>query len=422
MIMPRFRLAMILCCVLVGTAPLKALAARQGNEAGKAPPASEPAALAPNWIGLPAGGGLLSWMERGTGKAVRLRYRTTGPTGFGPPASALEFDDGFVNWADVPALAPFKGEGAGKGDGAGPHYLAARLRMLGEGTYAYGISTAHSQDGGVTWGKPRWLHSDRSESEHGFVTLLPRPSGGLRAFWLDGRGTLAGGPMTLRTRALSPAGEWGPEEELDGRTCDCCPTRAVNLKAGRVLVAWRDRSADEVRDMAYALGTPTESGALKWSMPRTLHDDGWKIAGCPVNGPALAAPAAGQTGPLAAAWFTMGRNARPRVLLALSTNEGESFSAPLTIDGGDPLGRVDLAYAPNGGLAIVWLEKGEQGAQWRLRLLEPSGELSAPRTVAEVPAERSSGFARLVPVGGDLSLVWTRTGRGLGIAELDLSE
>ncbi|MDP6370579.1 MAG: hypothetical protein QF615_13300, partial [Planctomycetota bacterium] len=73
MIMPRFRLAMILCCVLVGTAPLKALAARQGNEAGKAPPASEPAALAPNWIGLPAGGGLLSWMERGTGKAVRLR-------------------------------------------------------------------------------------------------------------------------------------------------------------------------------------------------------------------------------------------------------------------------------------------------------------------------------------------------------------
>ena len=82
---------------------------------------------------------------------------------------------------------------------------------------------------------------------------------------------------------------------------------------------------------------------------------GSEIAGCPVNGPALAA----RDGRIAAAWFTMGRNQRPRVLLAVSHDGGESFGKPEAIDSGSPMGRVDLVYAVGvnnwGGLARIEL-------------------------------------------------------------------
>jgi hypothetical protein len=382
--------------------------------------------MAARWIGSAGtgSGGLLSWIERGDGDEVLLRYRMTSVEGFGPVSTAIRFDDGFVNWADVPALARF-GTGATGGsvgsedDQPGPpQFLAARLRMLGEGTYAYGVSTSISRDGGATWEEPVWLHGDRSETEHGFVTLTPLGDGGVQAFWLDGRKMLKGGPMTVRTRRLSAAGVWGEEQEVDDRACDCCPTAAVRVGKDRVLVAWRDRTQSEVRDISFSLGTPDGEGQLQWSMPKTVHDDGWKIAGCPVNGPALAA----RDDRIAAAWFTMGRNQRPRVLLAVSHDGGESFGKPEAIDSGSPMGRVDLVYLPDGRLAVSWLEQVGEAAEWRLRVVDREGSVGEARTLTEVPAERSSGFVRLVPMGGDVSLVWTRQGRGLGVMSLGLSE
>ena len=71
------------------------------------------------------------------------------------------------------------------------------------------------------------------------------------------------------------------EEELDARVCDCCQTAAVATQRG-LLVAYRDRGPDEVRDISVVR---FESG--RWTEPHPLHSDGWKIAGCPVNGPAM---------------------------------------------------------------------------------------------------------------------------------------
>ena len=90
------------------------------------------------------------------------------------------------------------------------------------------------------------------------------------------------------------------EAMLDPRVCDCCQTSAVATKDG-IFVAFRDRSNSEVRDISYV-----RFSNRKWSPPKTLYPDNWKIAACPVNGPAVSA----KDNQLVVAWFTVARGSR----------------------------------------------------------------------------------------------------------------
>ena len=311
----------------------------------------------------------------------RLRVSRLRGTRWGEPAIVVEGEGLFANWADTPAVA----EG---GDGA---LVATWLEKLGAGTYAYGVAWASSGDGGRTWRREGWLHADRSPSEHGFVALAPSGRG-VRAVWLDGRKTHDGGPMTLRT-ALVEGGRVVGERELDDRVCDCCSTAAIDATAGLV-VAYRDRSGEELRDIAVRLvGASGEARAV------ALAADRWTIPGCPVNGPALAS--LGRA--VALAWFT-GEGERPRVRAAFSGDGGESFSAPVLVDGDRPWGRVDVALDGSGAV-VSWLGGGEERAPVRLARVGPRGP-ARPITVATTAAARASGVPRLLAVGDRLLVAW----------------
>jgi len=138
------------------------------------------------------------------------------------------------------------------------------------------------------------------------------------------------------------------------------------------------------------------------SAPRTLHRDGWKIAGCPVNGPAADA----RDDRLAIAWYTRADD-EPRVLLALSSDGATSFAPPLRLDDGDPLGRVDVKILRDGAVVVSWLEKVESGAEIRLRRIDLSRVAAPPVTVARTKALRESGFPRLALASGELFVAWT---------------
>jgi hypothetical protein len=127
--------------------------------------------------------------------------------------------------------------------------------------------------------------------------------------------------MTLRSALIAPDGQVSHPFEIDDRVCECCPTAAVRTADG-VLVAYRDRSENEVRNIGL-----TRFDGDEWSDPYLLHDDGWQINGCPVNGPALAADG----NRVAAAWFTA-PNSRPRVQVAFSDDGGRQFGEPLVVD------------------------------------------------------------------------------------------
>jgi len=284
-----------------------------------------------------------------------------------------EGSDWLLNWADIPAAAV----------DAGGTLLGTWLARAGPGR-AYG--TRFRVVGTAAGGEPRPLEDHRGPGEHGFVSLgvLAGPEEGFLALWLDGRA--AEGPegeTRLYARTVARDGRLGPETLVDPRTCSCCPTSLVRLQDGGFLAAWRDRSEDEVRDIAVARFDGTA-----WGAPRALHADGWQLDGCPVNGPRLAAGPAG----VAATWFN---GAEGSVLVSFGDPSGEAFGAPLRVDDGAAVGRGDAVFLPDGALLVGWLEYGGRDSTWRVRRVTAAGEAGPSLVVDSTSSERSSGFLRM---------------------------
>ena len=342
------------------------------------PPAA-PGAMAPQLAASRDGGAWLSWLEP-HGDGHRLRVARFGGGAWGEPATVVAGEAFFANWADVPSVAE---------DGKGT-LLAHWLEMTGEGAYDYGIELARSTDGGATWSRLGPLHADGVPAEHGFVTLLGDPDGGFEAFWLDGREMPAGGPMTLRAARVGPDGP-AAERLLDEKVCDCCPTAAARTADG-LLVAYRDRTDEEVRDNLVMV-----RHGDRWSAPQPIADEGWRIAACPVNGPAVAVA----DGRAAVAWFTAADD-RPRVEAAWRRPDG-GFGPPALVDDRRPLGRVGAASLPDGSAAISWLS-ADGGV--RVRRLRPDGSLGAPLLLARTSTARASGIPRVVGTSEALLVAW----------------
>ncbi len=314
----------------------------------------------------------------------------------------------FANWADRPGVV----QGGGP-DGA---LFAWWLAKSGDSTYAYSVHVARSDDLGATWRPLGLLHGDPTPAEHGFVSMVPEGDG-VRAFWLDGRETVEGRPMTLRTVHVGERVERETEELLDESVCDCCNTAAV-VTADGPLVVYRDRTGEEMRDHRAVRRIPDG-----WSAPYEVASDGWKIAACPVNGPAAAV--AGDA--LWVAWFTAA-GGEARVYAARSTDAGRTFSEPLRVDAAAaegapaPLGRLALVADPDGaGDAFVsWLgtadgADGKRVAVVRVRRLAagPGGAVPAMGPVVDVArteSSRASGVPRMLfdptSEGDRLLLAW----------------
>jgi len=345
---------------------------------------------------LAAGGGRvhLSWLAR-NGAQATFAYATYSQNAWSEPHTIAAGPGMFANWADFPSFAPLA-------DGT---FAAHWLEKHGDSKYAYDVDVTRSLDG-VNWSAPSHPHRDGTAAEHGFVSIVPEMLGGGTCIWLDGReyeGKEEGAPgvqMQLRTATWLPGGEWSDETVLDPRVCDCCQTATVRT-AGGVLVAYRDRSDQEIRDISLV-----RRDGETWSAPYALGSEGWEIQGCPVNGPALSA--VGDR--VAAAWFTMARDTA-QVKLAFSDDGGATFSRPVRVDEGGTSGRVDVLVLPSGDALVLWLAANAQGkSEIRARRVQASLQLDPSFVVAETSAERASGFPHVVHSDGVLYFAWTESG------------
>lgn len=340
---------------------------------------------------------VLSWLERAPEGGHDLWVARLGSDGRWTPRARVVHDDSlFVNWADFPSVT--RG-----GDGRlWAHWLR---RRSGRGL-AYDILLAHSADDGATWSEAATPHDDGTATEHGFVSVLPDPAG-VSLFWLDGRG-YAPGPdgadpareMALHARPAGAEGFRGPDTEIDGRTCDCCQTDAARTADG-VVVVYRNRTEAEVRDVYVTRATPGG-----WTEGVPVHEDGWVIDGCPVNGPAV--DAAGNR--VAVAWFT-GAGGTPRVNVAFSSDGGATFGDPVRVDAGDPVGRVDVRLRTDGSALVSWIERTDDpGAEIRVGRFDARGGVGRPVTVSASSSSRTSGFPRMVTSPWDpeaVFIAWT---------------
>ena len=160
-------------------------------------------------------------------------------------------------------------------------------------------------------------------------------------------------------------------------------------------VAYRDRTAGEIRDVQVVLRP--EAAAPGTHSP---GKDGWKIAGCPVNGPALAVNGS----QLAVAWFTAPGD-RPRMAVARSADGGANWSAPESVISSKPMGQ--LALTPlDAGFALSWLEGIPGGSELRLARLDGNGKPGPSMAIARTGPGRSAGIPRLAANGKHLALLW----------------
>ena len=382
-------------------------------------------AAQPDLVVAPDGGVLLSWIEpHGQGHALKfakydafsdpihgrdpalLRIGSAIGAGWSAPTTVARGDDWFVNWADTPHIAA-------TADGA---LWAHWLQKSAAATYSYDVALVRSGDGGATWSTPVLVNDDGTPTEHGFVSLWPLAHDRVGVAWLDGRRTApAAGDhagahdghaaaateaamMTLRTASFDAALARGAEHELDLSTCDCCQTAAVPTAAGAVL-AFRDRTAEEIRDIHVARFVDG-----KWQPSSRVHADDWTMPACPVNGPSIDA----RNNEAIVGWYTAA-GGKPMVKLARSRDGGESFATPRVLDVGEAVqGRVAVALDEHAAWAL-WLR--EAGGRQSLQLARFSPDLVHELQRLEVATlqgrGRGTGFPQLVLADGGAFVVWT---------------
>lgn len=340
----------------------------------------------------------MSWLMKIDEEMVALQYSSFEGKNWGEVQTVRIDHNFFINWADFPSIVTKEGVPVAM------HWL----RKIEGGPYAYNVQIAFQGPDG-RWDQIITPHEDGTATEHGFVSMLALDPDKVLAIWLDGRETEGrehdeyedmDRSMTIRSAEVSRDGTISRKKVIDSTVCDCCPTDLVAVKGGAVAV-YRNRTEGEVRDIAIAR---YDLATGQWSEPQIVHDDGWEIGACPVNGPRV--DVLGER--VAVSWFTAA-GGEERVLLAQSTDGGRSFDSPVRMDNGNPMGRVDVKFRDNGSLYTIWLEREDEFGRIILREISPTGELNVPLHMGNTEPGRGSGFPRMAMSENGLILGWTQT-------------
>ena len=381
----------------------------------------------------------MSWIHQ-VDEVAELRIATLSPPSikekadkfeWSPFTSVAKSDDWFVNWADFPSViglngTPMAAHWLDKVPGS-PYSYDVTIQPIQDKFKTQLIDQGNGQNVQVEFEHAAFVpHTDKTNTEHGFVSMQPMDSTTFYAIWLDGRNT--GGmdhdgmkdpdvnvkqdtkdsdssdsklatAMTLRGALLGRDGEIIESHLIDHAVCDCCNTSMVKTDRG-LIAAYRNRSSDEIRDLYVAR---YEKGI--WDTPNMIHEDGWQIAACPVNGPQLAF----HSGVTSALWFTGAENIA-RVKLAFSDDYGRNFSDPILLSENEPLGRVDIVMHDEHSAWVSYVERHEDGARLHIKQIMRNGDISQSLILDNMEASRRSGFPQLTAFEDGLIVAWTELG------------
>ena len=351
-------------------------------------------AMEPALVGIENGGMVMSWTEP-DGEGFAVKTATLQDGNWSTPETATTSKNLFVNWADFPTIAAFS-------DGT---LAVSWLQQSAQISYSYDINIVLSSDSGQTWGSPIQPHDDQSMQQHGFLTLLPTTQDKMLAVWLDAReynsqdfGGSFNNAVQLRSTIIGKDGTLGSDTPLDLRACSCCQTSASITGDGTVLIAYRDRTADEIRDISIVR---RYNGV--WSDPVNIHADGWEISGCPVNGPAIDAHATNAV----VAWFT-GADDLPTVKVAFSEDSGATFGTAFQVDTGEGVGRLSTLMLATGEALISWVDWTGDGEALILCCATKSEGCIARQTITRHAVSGSFNFPKLERSGDTIYLAWTQ--------------
>ena len=345
--------------------------------------------VAPNLVSKD-GNLTLSWISSKEDQEAVLYYSQFINNNWKEPVRITSGSDWFVNWADFPAHAVNENL-----------ILTSYLKKSDSGTYNYDIFlNLETLSGKIK--KNFLLNTDGVKAEHGFVSMIPSNDKGFFITWLDGRNTVDDSKddhhkaMTIRFAEITNTGDIINEVELDATTCDCCQTSIAKTTQGPIVV-YRNRSENEIRDIdisRYRNNT--------WEKPRAVHNDGWEINGCPVNGPKVVVNSSNT----AVAWFTAA-GGKPKVNISFSTSNEADFKSPIQLNDFDAIGRVDVAFLNSSEVLVSYMELDEFGTYLKIKKVSVDGKVSKAKTIAVIDGGRNTGVPQLEIMKENIFLVWT---------------
>ena len=333
----------------------------------------------------------LTWISSDEDMNASLNFIQFKNEGWTNPLRLADGSDWFVNWADFPTHAI-----------SGDKVLSSYLKKSASGTYTYDVFLSLHKLSGEKVKEDFILNTDGFKAEHGFVSITSNNSEGFLITWLDGRNTVENDengnhkPMTIRFAEITNDGNILNETELDSSVCDCCQTSMTYTNRGP-LVVYRDRTEEEVRDIYV-----TRKIDKVWENPISVHDDGWVIYGCPVNGPKVVS----SSNNIAVSWFTVS-DGIPKVNLSFSESYGSSFGNPIKINDFNAIGRVDTAFLNEKEVIVSYMEGDDDGTYLRIKKVAIDGTVSKPVTISKIDGGRGTGVPQLEVLEDEIFIVWT---------------
>ncbi|HXW71116.1 MAG TPA: sialidase family protein [Methylocella sp.] len=253
------------------------------------------------------------------------------------------------------------------------------------------LRLAQSEDGGGSFAEPIEIASKAVEGAvcmTGMTNLFPAPDGSLYASWLDYREVKAHAnppakdepepaPQLRLARSTDGGRSFAKSTLVTKPVCGCCGTKVAQGPDSPLYAstraAWRELkgSVDAVRDIVVSA---SHDHGVTWSDPLKIHDDSFKISGCPDVNSGLSVDSMGR---LHAAWYT-GTERHPGVFYAVSSDQGRSFSEPVALltDEWIPYADVKLALDETDNVWVAFEDRRGDTDLIRLVRIASDGSLS----------------------------------------------
>ena len=315
-------------------------------------------------LSLSGNGLLLSWQQV-NGKITQLNYAQISGNRVGLPHTAMAGENWLINYADYAMVSNLGND----------YWLAAWLVRSEKGLPDYHFKIAQSFDAGKHWSTATKPFSGPPVGQQGFVSALSTDKGALLT-WIGSHDKR----YALYSGHLDKQGRWSRVFMVDRDNCSCCHPEMARIGA-QTAVVYRDRSSEEIRDIAISF---KQSGG--WSEPRIVAEDGWRMSGCPVNGPALVS--LGQS--YAVAWFSAPSD-KSRIRVKAVSADGRS--QVIRLDDENVLGYIDAVAIDAENVLIGWLS-GTRNIQLSLQRLDLKHFRLGPRRKLSLPDLRL-GFPSL---------------------------
>jgi hypothetical protein len=242
------------------------------------------------------------------------------------------------------------------------------------------LLTSRSRDGGRSFDAPVLVRGTAATGNRGWHSIAVNAAGHPVVTWLDHRDAAAAMPGAEHHHGV-PDGDGSAAEQSAARAaasrlyvgstdggvpvqglvhsvCYCCKTALATAPNGDLMLAWRHVYAGGYRDMAFSRSS---DGGRTFSTPVRVSQDGWQLAGCPEDGPALAIDHRGTSHVV---WPTLVReNGRETMgLFHAMSADGRTFSPRVRIPTHDSAFHPQLVVTTGGDLIVAW-DEGSSGTR-----------------------------------------------------------